>query len=783
MPERGGSVLTLASTLGQLQVTICTERIVRVRLLADDSDAGPSYVATPPDGWPGAGYEVRAGNPTVLSTGALVVRIELDPLNLVFEDGSGTVALRAPQDEGVTRETVRRQPGGAERRRTTARFTWTDEQHFYGLGEGGHGFERTDTARQLWNSHFVHGPGADIGVPLLLSTRGYGLFFDNSADAQLVVGRSDGDTQIVYRSEHGPLDWYFLYGGDMRGVLAEVANLLGRAPMPPRWSLGFLQSTRHFEGSAELRGLPRQLRERRIPCDAIVLLSSYGDALGWNRGVGHLEFQPTLIPEPTALLEELGEQGFHLVTHEYPVVHEDSPLFAEARELGYLLDEGYERVVPATHPNTNFYEGQRYIDFSKAEARAWWWARHHDLTKLGVAGWWLDGGEGPSSAATLSGGDGLVLHNIYDRLRHQGFAEGEARDRPELRPYMLCRSGAAGMQRYGAGCWSGDINNSFATLEAQVPLGLNTGLSGIPYWGTDIGGFFHPQPESGELYARWFQFGAFCAGFRAHGYVWREHLPWAHGPEVESICRRYVELRYRLLPYTYTLTWQAHTMGLPPMRPLVLQYAGDPAVWELGSEYLWGDDLLVAPVTRQGATAWPVYLPRGVWYDFWTQQRHEGPAGLTVDAPLDRLPLFARGGAILPLAPPAQFDGERPWDEITLLIYPEGQSRFEFYEDDGRTSAYQRGGYAITPIECRADSGQVVVRVGEATGDHAVIPANRTYILQLRSGPPSRVSIEGVGALPERGDRAQPGPCYWHDGDHFTYVRTGARSAVVVVDL
>ena len=199
------------------------------------------------------------------------------------------------------------------------------------------------------------------------------------------------------------------------------------------------------------------------------------------------------------------------------------------------------------------------------------------------------------------------------------------------------------------------------------------------------------MPETGELYARWFQLGAFSPIFRSHGWVWREHVPWAHGPEVEAICRRYAELRYRLLPYTYTLAWQAHTLGLPLMRPLVLNYPDDPRTWTLDHEYLWGDDLLVAPVTREGATAWPVYLPRGSWFDFWTGERHEGPRGVTIAAPLDRLPLLVRGGAILPLGPVVQHTGERPLDELTLQIYPEGTSRFELYEDDGRSNAYRRG--------------------------------------------------------------------------------------------
>ena len=182
------------------------------------------------------------------------------------------------------------------------------------------------------------------------------------------------------------------------------------------------------------------------------------------------------------------------------------------------------------------------------------------------------------------------------------------------------------MQRFGAGTWTGDIDNTFATLEAQIALGLNVGMSGVPYWGTDIGGYYPTAEASGELFARWFQFGAFCPIFRAHGRVWRERLPWAYGNEIEAICRRYLELRYRLMPYTYTLAWQAHCRGLPLMRPLVLNHAADSRTWQLGSEYLWGDDLLVAPVTREGATHWPVYLPEGRWHDFWTHEVYEGRA-------------------------------------------------------------------------------------------------------------------------------------------------------------
>jgi alpha-glucosidase len=758
-----------ASTLGfpggdpKATVTVLTPRIVRVELTPTGQEAAPSYVADRERG--PTPFEVVDGNPLRIVTTDLRVEVATTPLRIALLDSHDNWLLREPVDAGMSTESGR----------LRASFVFAGEQHFYGLGQGGAAFDRLGVTRQLWNTHIGHGPGSDMGVPVLVSSRGYALFFDNPGDAVISVGRSDGGLRIVYTAETGRLAWYFLLGGDLRGVMREVAELLGHPPMPPRWALGFLQSTRHFEGTMELRQLGRALREKRIPCDALIFLSSYGEALGWNRGVGHLEFQPKLWSEPAAILEEMHAQHFEVITHEYPVVHEESPLFAEAESRGYLLAAGYER---GSATGANYRQGQRYVDFSDPAARAWWWSAHRELVRLGVAGWWLDGGEGPPAESALHGGSGTLLHNIYDRFRHEAFAKGEARDRPDQRVFLLCRSGAAGMQRFGASCWSGDINNDFATLEAQVPLGLNTGLSGVPYWGTDVGGFFHPVPETGELYARWFQFGAFSPIFRSHGWVWREHVPWAHGPEVEAICRRYAELRYRLLPYTYTLAWQAHTQGLPLMRPLVLNHPDDPRVWGLGHQFLWGDDLLVAPVTRAGAASWPVYLPAGAWYDFWTGARHEGPSGVTVESPLERLPLFVRAGAIVPMGPVVQHTGERPLDEVTALIYPAGASRFELYEDDGRTNAYRRGRYALTAFECATASGAVTVRIGDAGGDRSVVPAARRYLLRLRMDPPRAVIVAGRGDLPRLVGADQIGAGWWSDGRGFVGVRLPDQPAL-----
>ena len=773
MPALDGSTLRVGRAGSRTAISFCSPRIVRVDLEVEGQAAGPSHLESRE--WAGARVESIDGEPLRLSTSDLTIEVASDPVRLAFLDSTGARLLHEPIDGGMSTE---RRPDAASRR-VRASFAFSGEQHFYGLGQGGHQLDRLGTARQLWNTQIGHGPGSDMGLPLLLSSRGYGLFFDNTSDAVVAVGRSDNGVRLVYTAEAGRLTWYFLMGPDLRGVMGAVAELLGRPSLPPRWALGFLQSTRHFDDTAELRALPRSIREKRIPCDGLVYLSSYGEALGWNRGVGHLEFQPELWPDPAALLADTKRQHFEVITHEYPVLHEKSPLFADALATGYLLPEGYERAAVAGRPPAAYRDGQRYVDFSNPAARAWWWGAHRDLRELGVAGWWLDGGEGPPARAQLHAGDGTLLHNFYDRFRQQAFAEGEAADRPDQRVFMLCRSGAAGMQRLGAACWSGDINNDFATLEAQVPLGLNTGLSGVPYWGTDVGGFFHPVPETGELYARWFQLGAFCPVFRSHGWVWREHVPWAHGPEIEAICRRYAELRYRLLPYTYTLAWQARTLGLPLMRPLVLNYPEDPRVWQLGSEFLWGDDLLVAPVTRAGATAWPVYLPAGAWYDFWTGARHDGPGGVMLEAPLDRLPLLMRAGAIVPMGPVIQHTG-LPQAEITVLIHPSGTSRFEMYEDDGRSNAYRDGRHALTPMECIAGPRGATVRIGEPIGDRSVIPAGRRYVIRIRIDRPAAVSVSGHGALPRMAGPAEDAAGWWVDADGFTAIRLPVQPAATV---
>jgi alpha-glucosidase len=762
-----------------LQVDFLSSRVVRLRLVfANEQPPGQSVALPRAD--INVSSTVENGRWTA-RTNDVSVEVDTSTARVEIRDLVGNMLLQAADARCFVWEFVTE-----DRRRLQARFKRATEEHFYGLGQAGPRLDKDGTTRRLWNSHYGYGPGSDMAVPLLISSRGYALFFDNSWDSEISIGRNDGGNTLVYTAEGGQFDCYFLYGPGPKEILSEYARLTGAPTMPPRWALGYIQSTRHFESPQEIVDLVEMLRQKQIPCDVIVFLSTYGADMGMNNGVGTLEFHPELWADSAGLIRELKDRNFQVIWHEYPVLGPRSEAYDEARQEGYLVD-----YSGSTSSGTMFGQGQRFVDFTNPAAGAWWWSKHQPLVEAGVDGWWLDGGEGPPAAARLHTGAGAAFHNVFDLNRQRVFAEGERGSRPQRRPWMLCRSGYAGMQRLGSACWSGDINNTFDVLEVQVPLGLSTAMSGVPYWGTDIGGFFHTVPETAELYVRWFQFAAFCPVFRSHGRGtglrgWREHLPWAHGSEVEQICRSYAELRYQLFPYNYSLAWQAHRRGTPLMRPLVLEFPDDRNVVDMGSEYMWGPSLLVAPVTRGGATRWAVYLPGGTWYDFWTHDRYDGGGWVEVDAPLEHMPLFVRGGAILPFAPTRQYlaDGD---GTLTLLVYPEAESSFTLYQDDGVSWEYENGAYALTDVHCSASETGVRLKVDAARGQYTSKPETRTVLIQMyMPSPPADVTLTGIGPLPPfstRHDLDNANVGWWHDGAHFVWVRLPSGDASIELEL
>ncbi len=612
-------------------------------------------------------------------------------------------------------------------------FNLAPEDHFYGMGQADQLDEHFDLdhrghRREVWNQH---SPPAVTILPALKSLRGYGLLIDNPRRATWDLGHSDPST-FSYQATGGGLQYYVFFGPDLPHLLRTYLELTGNPPMPPRWVLGMLQSRYGYRNRQELESIAQTFRDKRLPCDALIL------DVYWFREMGDLAFDVLDWPDAPEMIARLRQQGFRIMLIEEPYLTTRSRNYDEALSKGYLA-----RRYDGSAYTFDFWPGEcAMIDFSNPAAREWWTEKHRPLLEMGVSGWWTDLNEPAKHFQDMlhHAGSAPMVHNLAALSVHQSIFEAVQRYAPQQRTFILSRSAFAGSQRYGASLWSGDVDMTFAALRKQAAVGLDTGMAGFPLWGSDIGGFGFDGRCTAELYVRWFQFGAFCSLCRPHGDQTQLREPWQFGPEVEAICRKLIELRYRLLPYTYTALHHACTAGIPVMRALTLDFPQDPAVFNISDEYLFGPEMLVAPVMDEGATQRKVYLPAGVWIDFWNESRHTGPKWIEVAAPLDLLPLFVRQGAIIPLGPGMQYSSQSGIEPLTIQIYRGADRSFTLYEDDGETTAYQNGAYAETEIEVSEDAGVLTCRIGETRGDFAPAKCGRTLVLEIHCQPrPSSV--------------------------------------------
>jgi alpha-D-xyloside xylohydrolase len=541
--------------------------------------------------------------------------------------------------------------------RIEQRFRAYDGERIFGLGQHQHSlFDQKGAVIDLVQRN------AEVTIPFLFSNRGYGLLWNSPATGRVELARNG--TRWVADSAR-QIDYWVTTGRDPAAIMHNYADATGHAPMLPDWAAGFWQSKLRYRTQDELLAVAREHRRRGLPLSVIVT-----DFFHWSH-LGDWRFDPAEWPDPAAMIRELSEMGVRLMVSVWPSVSPLSENYDEMLGRGMMIATEHGPPVHAdwadkgveAHVQVSFY------DATNPEARRFVWeqAREH-YHALGVRVWWLDACEpelkpGASENLLYHAGPGSEVANLYPREHARAFYEG-MRAEGETEIISLCRSAWAGSQRYGAALWSGDIPATFESLRTQIRAGLNVALSGIPWWTTDIGGFHGGDPESPEfreLVVRWFQYGAFCPLFRLHGF--REprmrldpgmtggpNEVWAFGDEAYHAIRAVLFLRERLRPYVQRQMRAAHECGAPPMRPLLYDFPADERAWSVDDQLLFGPDVLVAPVTRLGAREREVYLPAGAeWTDPWTDTTHDGGVTVRVDAPLDRVPVFLRDGADVPV--------------------------------------------------------------------------------------------------------------------------------------
>ncbi|GAA2210660.1 alpha-xylosidase [Nonomuraea monospora] len=682
----GAEVMLKAVTSAEetlvVQVGVAGEGVIRVRL-SEDATARPrserAIALVSPGTYSGARVEAATGGPIVIDAGPLRAEISLHPWHLRFTDAAGRTLVEQDRGHIDISGRLRTLPFGRSSSAGTAvayheSFVAAPDEAFSGFGES---FTRLDKRGQrpvMWNfdAFGAESQRAYKNVPLYLSSRGYGVLVDSGAPTEFDVCQSTHSAvQIVVPDD--VLDYYVIAGPAPSDVLDRYDLLTCRPSLPPKWAFGtWISSGFCVDSQERVLARARTIRERGIPCD-VLHLDTYWQADGhWSE----LKWDAVNFPDPDAMLAELDAMGFKVCLWMNPYISHLSPAFREAAEAGYFLlnQAGQVYVADCWHGS---FPACGIVDFTNPAAAEWFQGLLRPLLRQGVAAFKTDFAEGvPGDAVAHNGMTGADLHNVYTLLFNDLVA-GVTRE-VNGHDLVWARSSYLGGQRHSAQ-WGGDTYTSYAAMGSTIRGGLAHGLSGVPFWSHDAGGFTGRPTD--DLYVRWSQFGALSPLLRLHGTTTRE--PWEF-PEVEAEAVAALRLRYRLMPYLYSAAVEAARTGAPMMRALCVDFPGDPVAWQADLQYLLGRDLLVAPMTAPEGTR-QVYLPRGLWVDYWTNEVLEGARYVTVSKPLDQIPLFVRHGALIPVQ--EQRDTVDVPAEITLVAFGGGDGTVEIHDADGVTVA------------------------------------------------------------------------------------------------
>jgi alpha-D-xyloside xylohydrolase len=597
-------------------------------------------------------------------------------------------------------------------------------------------------------------------IPVLLSTRGYGLMWDNYS-ASSFYGAEAGNSKFRYVAESGNMvDYYFMYGPGFDHIVATYRLATGQAPLFPKWSFGLFQSQDRYKSQAEVLSVKDKYRTNKIPVDVIVQ-----DWFYWEPNViGSHVMWPERYPDPKAMVDELHKANIHGMISIWPVFSKGTSTFDQMVRSGGMTDILWDNVMTFIKDS--------YYDAHSEQARQLYWKQAYDslVGRYGWDAWWVDQCEPDNGTAIdlrrqshFAIGRGIDYMNTYSLMHSQGLYENWRHDIPDKRAFFLIRQAFAGQQRNAATLWSSDITCTWKAFENQVPQGINSCVSGIPYWTSDIGGYHFrwmppdwKTPSNRELFTRWFQFGTFCPIFRIHGKGERALFSDNWDASTKAVLMKYDNLRYRLLPYIYSLTWKVNQEGYTILRSLAFDFREDAGIKNIPDQYMFGPAFLVNPVThplysvpdaKNVKKARKVYLPKSAgWYDFWTGKLIAGGQTIEADAPIEKIPLYVKAGSIVPMGPYLQYATEKPADPIELRIYTGADASFVLYEDENDNYNYEKGQYSTITMNWSETSQTLTI--GDRKGDFPGMLKDRIFRI-VWAGPKNGTGIEPAGRFTE----------------------------------
>jgi alpha-glucosidase len=646
------------------------------------------------------------------------------------------------------------------------------DEHFYGLGEKATRLDKRRGEFVMWNSDtFAYQEGTDPvyqSIPFYIGWQhgsAYGIFFDNSYRTHFDFGASSQE-YAAFSAEGGEMNYYFFQGPAIKKILARYADLTGHMPIPPMWALGNQQSRYSYYPDSVAEEVVRKYRADDLPLDVLHL------DIHFMNSFRPFTWDSQRFPNPKAFTDRLRAQGVKVVTIVDPGIKYQPPAegardaashpeLAPQDQSYYVYNQGQAQDYFLKRKDGRTYIARVwpgdsvFTDYTLEGAARWWGDLHRAYTDQGVAGIWNDmnepsdfndqTGKSQMDVVTYDGGTYSSYagnRNVFGLNEARATYQGLQRLLPNQRPYVITRAAYAGIQRYST-MWAGDNRSTWDALALSLPMFMTLGLSGEPFVGSDVGGFV--GRTDAELLVRWYEVGFLTPFCRNHANMESpDHEPWRYGKYYEDIIRKYLKLRYRLLPFLYTALEESHRTGVPLFRPLLLNYQDDENTLGIDDEFMIGGDLLAAPVLKPSLTARLVYLPDGVWFDYWTGARLDGGRTIRVEAPLETVPLFIRGGAILPLGPEMNYVGEKPANPIQFEIYPDshGEASTSLYEDDGLTEAYRQGNFRQTSLSYRHTPTGDQIDLSAPKGSFH--PASRDLVFTVPSASTMRkVSVDG----------------------------------------